>query len=120
MGAGNYRHRVTIKEDTGTATDDHNERIPVWTETHKNYANIPAAIDTGGSRKFWAAKQVHSEMTHLVTIRWLRGLDHTAPLRLIWTADGRNDRTLTLLGPPTNPDGRNREYEFQCVEKTGE
>jgi SPP1 family predicted phage head-tail adaptor len=119
MGAGSYRNRITIQRDTGTEVDDHNQRVPVWTGP-PYFENVFAAIDTGGSHKFYAAQQVHAELTHLVTIRFLRNLDHTARMRIVWHEDGQADRTLWPMGPPVNPDGRHKELEFRCKERTNE
>ena len=108
MGAGKYRHRITIERDTGTATDAGNNPVEDWNDYH---IEIPASIDTGGTRQFYAAKQVHGELTHLVKIPFIAGLDITAKLRITW-----GSRTLNLLGPPIDALGGRTEYEIRCVE----
>lgn len=108
MPAGKYRHRITIERDTGTAVDAYNNVVESWSDY---FAGVPAEIDTGGSRKFYAAQQVQSELTHMVTIRYISGLDLTAKMRITW-----GTRTFDLLGPPIDSLGKRQEYEFRCVE----
>ncbi len=106
MPAGKYRHRITIERDTGTETDAYNNVVADWNDY---FRSVPAEIDTGGSRKFYAAQQVKSELTHMVTVRWISTLDITAKMRITW-----GTRTFNLLGPPVDPLGK--RYEFRCVE----
>lgn len=70
-----------------------------------------AAVDTGGSREFWAARQLQQELTHLVQIPYRSDLDITKELRIKW-----GTRTLLLLGPPINLRNANKEWELRCVE----
>ena len=108
MATGKYRNRITIERDTGTAVDGYNDPTPDWGDY---FVEIPAEIDTGGTRKFYTSQQVHSELTHLVTIPYIAGLDITAQLRIVW-----GSRTLNSLGPPIDVKSLRREYEIRCVE----
>jgi len=108
MGAGKYRHRVTIQRDDGTTDDSYGAPTADWTAL---YENVPAEIDTGGSMKFYTAHQVEQTMTHMVTVRWIQGLDITDPLRIVW-----GTRTFDVLGPPIDAKGKRQELEFRCVE----
>lgn len=108
MAAGKYRHRITIERDTGTGTDAGNNPVEDWGDY---FPEIPASIDTGSTRQFYAAKQVHGELTHLVIIPFIAGLDITAKLRITW-----GTRTLNLLGPPIDVSSGRKTYEIRCVE----
>lgn len=108
MPAGKYRHRITIERDTGTSTDGYNDPVEDWGDY---FVEIPAFIDTGGTRKFYAAQQVHDELTHLVVVPFIAALDIGEKIRITW-----GSRTLNLLGPPIDVLGKQKELEFRCVE----
>jgi len=109
--SGRYRDHVTIQKDTGTTEDAAGQHVESWTNL---FSSVPAELDTGGSRKFYAAQQVHKELTHLVTTRFLNTLVISDKLRIAW-----GSRTLNLLGPPIDVLNRRHEYEFRCVEHVG-
>lgn len=108
MGSGKYHHRIRIERDEGTTVGSYNEPVADW----QHFAWAWAEIDTGSSRKFYAAQQVHQDLTHLVTMPWLDALVITEKLRIKW-----GTRTLKLLGPPIDVRGRHMEYEIRCVEE---
>ncbi len=105
---GKYRHRIAIQEDTGATEDAHGGLIESWGDKCDAWAEI----DTGASRKYYAAKQVHSELTHLVTIRYRADLSASGKYRIVW-----GSRTLNLLGPVVDRMGMHEELEFQCAEE---
>ena len=109
MGAGEFRHRITIQRDDGTEDDAYGAHTPSWAAL---YDSVPASIDTGGSMKFYVAHQVEQAMTHLVTIRYISGLDIGDKLRIVW-----GSRTLDPLGPPIDVKGKRQHLEFRCAEQ---
>jgi len=114
MKAGEYRHRLTIEENTGTSEDaTYREKVESWTA----YLEVWAAVDTGASRQFWAAKQVHPELTHLITFRYRGDFDPSKEIRFTWV-DGRDvSHTCYPVGPAIDVDNAHVDYRLACVEE---
>ena len=108
MPAGAMRHRIVIQRDDGASDDAYGAHVEAWADL---YASVPAEIDTGGSMKFYVAHQVEQKLTHMITTRYIDGLDITDNLRIMW-----GTRTFDLLGPPLDVNGQRRALEFRCVE----
>ena len=118
MRAGRLTRRLTIEEDT-TAGDagtsgDYRQPVPSWSA----YMPAWAEVDSGPSRKFWAAKQQHEEATSVITIHWRSDFDITKVIRFTWTDTAGYAHTTYPLGPPINMDANaNRWLEFACAEQ---
>lgn len=106
--AGKYRHRITIEKDTGTSEGSYYDVQESWGTLGEAWAEI----DSGGSRRYYAAQQVHPELTHLVTIPYRSDVAVTQKLRIVW-----GTRYLYPLGPPVDAKGLHREWEFRCAEQ---
>jgi len=109
MEAGKLRHRVTVW--TNTETEGNNGQ-PVLTPLALN-RRLPAHVKQLSGRELFNAQQMQSDITHEVSLRWLRGV--TSKEFLVWH-DGGNERTLNILTPPTNPDGKREEMILMCSE----
>ena len=105
MRAGRLRRRVTIQQQTSTL-DSHGQRQDSWT----TYATVWAeVVDVAASETVGSATT--ARIDSLVTVRWQTGI--TAGMRIV---DG--SRTLEIVGPPRDPDGRRRTLVVECREVT--
>ncbi len=106
MRAGTLRNRVVIQKK-----DDAASRINGET-TWNDYATAWARIEpvTGRQTSDSNMMKTDSEVTHRITIRFLRGL--TPDMRISF--DGRIFKIEVIL----NIDERNRELEIQAIEET--
>lgn len=107
--AGELRHRITIvdpnvKQDTFGDTQASDASI--FAE------NVPAKIETLTGRELWSAQQKVSQVTHRITIRWMRGV--LAKMNVKWFDE--RDRFFQIQAVE-NPDGRHKRIELLCVER---
>ena len=117
MNSGQLRHRVRLEENKAKASDATAELYYEEPEDWKLYLHIQAAVDTGSSRQFWAAKQLYQELTHLVTFRWFYAFDQTKELRVTFTDRGGTVRTLYPLGSAVVVGKKSEWLQLSCVEK---
>lgn len=75
MRAGLLRHRVDIQKAT-ESQDAYGEPDKTWTI----HATVNAAIEPLTGREFLQNRQIGSELTHQITIRYLAGV--TAKMRI--------------------------------------
>lgn len=61
---GALRHRIVIEENVPARTPT-GALAPNWTPVAERWA----AIEPQSGREFVAARQVHSELTHIITVR---------------------------------------------------
>ena len=106
MRAGTLRHRVIIQKK-----DDAASRISGET-TWNDYATVWAQIApaSGSQTSDSNTMKTDSEVTHRITIRFLRGL--TPDMRLSF--EGRIFKIEIII----NTNERNREIEIQAIEET--
>ena len=105
--------RPTKYKEHNTAFGDYYQPTEDWT----TYLYAWAEVDSGPSRKFWAARQLHAEATHVITIRWREDFNPTRVVRFKWTDRGGYTHTAYPLGPAVNQDAnRNRFLEFVVAE----
>lgn len=105
MAPGDKPHRITIQR-MATTQDEIGNEIPSW----DNLVSVWADVRDISGREYFAAKQTSAEVSAQVTIRYFPGLD--ASMRIL-----HGDRTLYLVSPPVDPDGRRRELILMCREK---
>lgn len=105
MRAGTLRHRIEFWKPTESATNAYGEKAPdlapdftVWGEVN----------DLSGT-ELMRAKQVNSDITTAVTIRYREGITARHVIK-------HRGRTLHLVGPPRDAEGRRRELEVFCKE----
>jgi SPP1 family predicted phage head-tail adaptor len=72
MQSGKLRHLVTIQQNTPTTAAD-GSLVDGWA-TFGSAHDLPAEIRTEGGREFWRQRQMNSELTHEVTIRYYAGI----------------------------------------------
>lgn len=60
------RHKVTIRQDTGTTKDGGGQGIP----SMQPYATFWAENKSQSGREFYRARQVNADITHLWEIPW--------------------------------------------------
>lgn len=104
MEIGTLRHRVTI-EDFTVVQDAFGEEVKTW----QTFATRWGSVEPLRGRERWNAQQVHAEVTHRVTMRWLSGLSPT--MRVVH--DGRNLDIDSII----NPDERREMVELMCIER---
>jgi SPP1 family predicted phage head-tail adaptor len=72
MRAGDLRHRIIIQQNTPTA-NAMGEYVDTWT----TFAEVWAAIEPDTGNTTYAAKQLNSEASGKIRIRYLSGLEPT-------------------------------------------
>ena len=103
MGAGKYRHKITIQQLT-TSRGSMGGAIKTWS----TFATVHAQKVHQASREFFAAQKVNAETTDLFVIRYLAGVN--AKMQVVY--DGR---TYDVIGA-NDSDGRRREQQILCKE----
>lgn len=106
MKIGKLRHRITIQEYTETR-DSFGAEIKNWTDKAFVYASVTPV----SGREYYAASQVHSEVTAKVLIRYLPGIEST--MRVLF--DGRVFEILSVI----NTEEKNTELVLMCKETSG-
>lgn len=108
MRAGQLRKQVTIQSQpdplasqTSTGAPD-----PTWSDWA---TEVSCAVEPQNGREFIAAQQLNAEITHLLTIRYLKGF--TAVRKRV-VLEGRILRVIAVL----DLEERHREMQVQCKE----
>jgi SPP1 family predicted phage head-tail adaptor len=71
IAAGELNKRIELQVSTESVdAAGYGDVTPTW----KRLDGVWAKIESGGGREFYRASQVYSTMTHLVTIRYRKGL----------------------------------------------
>ncbi len=103
MKIGNLRHRVTLQQKT-VIEDDLKQHTENWTDI----ASVWARIEPLSGREYFAAKQINSEISVRVTIRYLPGI--TTEARVVF--GGRIFEVLSVV----NPEERCESLILMCRE----
>ncbi len=106
MQAGKLKHVVSIQQNTPTANSpDDGSLVDSWTD----YASdVYAQIRTSGGREFWRARQLNSELTHEVLIRYDSGV--TPRMRVLWGT------RIFRIGSVKQDDDHQKWTAIECVE----
>jgi head-tail adaptor len=107
---GKLRHRGTIEAPVRTQG---NLGQAVITGRTVIADRIPLLVEELAGRDLEQARQLQADVTIKVTLRWRPGILTT--MRLVWHDQG-TDRTLSILAPPINPDGKRFWLELMCKE----
>ena len=67
MKIGVLRHRVTLQEKTVTE-DELKQQTEVWTDI----ASVWASVEPLSGREYYAAKQIHADISVKITMRYRR------------------------------------------------
>ena len=70
---GQLRHYITIQEETATARNDYNETTETWGTLTDG--QIWARVESLAGQELIEARQVHGNVSHKVTARWLDGVE---------------------------------------------
>ena len=109
LNAGDYRHRIDIRQppttedSAGQISDDDAD----WTSLA---TNVPAAIETAAGREFFAAGAEQQQGRIRFRIRRIAGVTATMRVRF----DGR---LFDIAAPPIDVDERRREVHLICLER---
>jgi len=96
-----YQYRASTLNSFGEVTNE-----STWRDSTSHYGNVK----TGNGSEVWRAKQIHSEITAIVTLPWG---SETKDM----TSDGRfqiNGRTYEILYAQ-NVEEKNEKMQFGCV-----
>lgn len=104
MRAGKLKRRVTIQRPTEGSADALSEKAVSWV----NVITVSAEVLPQTGREFYRAQQVVAELTHVISIRYRRGVDETLRLKL-------GSRILKIVAA-VNVDEAGRELLLHCVE----
>lgn len=104
MGAGKYRHFVTVQQATETQSAS-GAVIQDW----QPFAKVWADVHNLSGREYWQAAQTAANVSHQVTMRFLPGL--IPKMRILW-----GSRVLDIQSV-LNPDDREIEHSLMCIER---
>lgn len=109
MSIGAKRARVAIEQDQSAAQDQAGGSIEDWQVIALRWAKI----NPGRGREFESAKAQHSELTHVLTLRFERLIDNAWRQSHIRIQYGtRIFKVLTCV----NKDERDKELLIYCKE----
>jgi SPP1 family predicted phage head-tail adaptor len=106
LQSGQLRHRVSIEVNTPTRSATGAE-VPGWTLLADRWA----AVLPQAGREFYAAKQLHAEVTHLITIRGPLAVQPEMRIRM----GGRLFDILSVI----DVEERHQELRLLCREGAG-
>ncbi len=104
MRSGKLNNKIIIESKTETI-DSVGDSIETWA----TFATVWAEVKTQSGREFQSAREQHSELTHIVTLRYLSGA--TSKMRVNNGGDYYN--ILSVFDPST----RKREMKLYCNEQ---
>jgi SPP1 family predicted phage head-tail adaptor len=105
MKTGNLRHYITIEQQTETFNSE-GELVTTWSTYKSVWAEILPLV----GREFWASKQVNSETTGKLRIRYISGI--TPKMRIKF-----GSRILNITGI-VNTEEKNKEIVIYYSENT--
>lgn len=105
---GQRRTRLTYQEPTYTI-DSVGQQIETWADV---IASVPARLSPLNAKETYWARQIHSETTHEVNIRFHPVIKPTGRFKVTGT-----DRVLNIVGI-VDDENRHIELTISCVEQT--
>ncbi|NTW70675.1 MAG: phage head closure protein [Eubacteriaceae bacterium] len=103
MEIGKLRYKISIEAYTPTR-DSYGAEIASWNEVAKVWAEVAPL----SGKEYFSSKQVNSEVTTKITIRYLEGLN--TKMRIAF-----KNRIYDILSI-INPEERNGSLVFMCKE----
>lgn len=103
MEAGSLRHQITIQQKS-TSRDAIGGVIDVWT----TFVTVRAAVEPIRGREYFAAQQVHAEVSHRIRMRYRAGITP----RMQVTLGSRTFQIETVI----NVQEQDRELHLMVVE----
>lgn len=107
MRAGKLKHKISIQQNTPTAAAD-GSREESWSDFA---TDVWADIRTEGGREFFRQRQLHSELSHEVIIRYLSGVK--PKMRISW-----GSRVLEIVSVIYDED-KHKQVRLNCRETNG-
>jgi SPP1 family predicted phage head-tail adaptor len=108
--AGKLRQRIKIVQPNvtqdasgGWTIDDASPIAIVW-----------ASVEMLSGRELSAAQQLVSEVSHKITIRWMRGIRAS---QQVWFNDAEGLNRTFKIQAVQNPDERNKMLFLLCIER---
>jgi len=102
--SGRLRHRITIKQDAGTA-DAAGQVVESWSAFR---ASVPAEVIETGGREALFGQAIDATATHMIIIRYDSSV--TEQMQVTW-----GTRTLGIINA-RDKDGRRKEMWLTCRE----
>jgi len=113
MKIGRMRHSVVLQRFTTVRASDGGE-LKSW----EDVATVAADIAFGTGRELFAARAIDAELTHMVTIRYYRGITPAWRIRFDDQLEGGLSRYFDIHG--IEAVGTKRRYQrLQCSELVG-
>ena len=107
MRAGLLRRRLTFQQ-RADGTNAHGEPDGAW----QDQFTVWGAVDDETSAELLRSTTVTEQTTAVVRLRWRTGIN--PDMRIV----DDTGRTLHIVGPAFDPDGRRRELAIPCKEIT--
>lgn len=103
--------RIEIQKSTESVdSGGYGDVTPTWSRLDELWAKI----EPTGSREFYRASQVYAAMTHLVTIRYRRGL--TPKMRVVYRDQRSNVTRYFGITGIIDPDEAHILLQLACTE----
>jgi SPP1 family predicted phage head-tail adaptor len=112
-GLARLRYQVTVQQNQ-VARSGSGDATPVWTDL----ATAWAAIEPARAREFIAAGRIEEETTHVITMRFMTGLDPSMRIHWVDTSQGTpgKDRYFDIQAI-IDIDERHRFFEITAIER---
>lgn len=104
MGAGKYRSKITFQNAVIT-TNSYNEQITSWVD----YVTVWAAVHTMGSKEFYHAQKMFSEVSVVFEVRYRTDITELHGIKF-------SGRAYEILGRPIDVENRHRELQIFAKE----
>ncbi len=104
MRAGRLNTKIII-ESVARSVDSVGDTTDIWS----TYATVWAEVRPQSGNEFFKAREVNSELTHVITMRWIDGI--TTKMRI--NNGGAYYDILSVFDPTT----RKREMRLYCREQ---
>lgn len=111
--------RITFEQLKDVSIDDAGHVDETQDRNWSSFASRWAEVYTRGSKEFFRAEQVVSDITHFIKVRWDKMLWRRLSARgatKLRVKIGNGIRRLNLSGPPVNEDEQDNYISFPCVE----
>jgi SPP1 family predicted phage head-tail adaptor len=103
QNAGSYRHPITFQKQT-TEKNEFGEKVSTWVD----FAQSRAGIYPVSGKDYFAAEQIHSDVTTKVHVRYMPGI--TADMRVKF-----GERIFKIVAV-LNFQENNKELQLMCKE----
>lgn len=104
LNAGILRHRIRIEQPVRGARDEHGGEAVLWAHV----CDVWASIEPASASERTAGPVVEQQTTHLVRMRWRRGIASTMRVRY----EGR----IFQIASVVNVGERREELQLVCAE----